>query len=347
VFHELWCLSSAQAKGVLSKTSLNISNLQATTNTIFYKTDFSNFVVSNSTTLLSSLNVSGTSNLNTVNISGNLNVGGTTTIIDTVVNNTSFNSFSVSGPSIYYSSSNVTIGSSLNVVGDINSSGLSVFNMNNNLNSLSSYSFFNISGISNNLNNLPTYSSLSISNLQATTNTIFYKTDFSNLVVSNSTTLLSSLNVVGNIIGSGTAFTNLNYNSILNPPLIVSSNNPTTLISTLNVSGITTLSNNLVCNSSLQSQPKILLSGREFYTGTFTSTDGIALLLGVNRSGNRQLWIADSANLAVNTTNPVLRIMNNAIDCVATDGTTRLPLSFGGGALTFNSNGRPVLKKKY
>ena len=30
---------------------------------------------------------------------------------------------------------------------------------------------------------------------------------------------------------------------------------------------------------------------------------------------------------------------------MATDGATRLPLSFGGGALTFNSNARPVLNK--
>ncbi len=55
----------------------------------------------------SSLNVSGQSTLNNVNIQGNLNVNGTTTIIDTVINNTTFNSFSVSGPSIYYS--NVTL----------------------------------------------------------------------------------------------------------------------------------------------------------------------------------------------------------------------------------------------
>ena len=34
---------------------------------------------------------------------------------------------------------------------------------------------------------------------------------------------------------------------------------------------------------------------KEFYTNTYTSSEGIALLLGVNRVGNRQLWIADSA----------------------------------------------------
>jgi hypothetical protein len=65
-----------------------------------------------------------------------------------------------------------TIRSSLNVAGDINSSGLSVSNMNSNLNSesLSSYSFLNISGIRNNLNSLSSYSSLNISNLTIVTN---------------------------------------------------------------------------------------------------------------------------------------------------------------------------------
>ena len=32
---------------------------------------------------------------------------------------------------------------------------------------------------------------------------------------------MSSLNVAGNIIGSGTALTNLNYNAILNPPTLI------------------------------------------------------------------------------------------------------------------------------
>ncbi len=42
---------------------------------------------------------------------------------------------------------------------------------------------------------------------------------------------------------SGTALTNLNHNSISNPPAIVSFNNAATFISTLNVSGNTTLNN--------------------------------------------------------------------------------------------------------
>jgi hypothetical protein len=67
--------------------------------------------------------------------------------------------------------------------------------------------------------------------------------------------LLSPLNVVGNIIGSGTALTNFNYYAIiaaiLNLPSIVSLNNPSTLISTLNISENTTLNNITLCRSSL------------------------------------------------------------------------------------------------
>ena len=37
-------------------------------------------------------------------------------------------------------------------------------------------------------------------------------------LTSNNATVLSTLNVAGNIIGSGTALSNLNYGSIINPP---------------------------------------------------------------------------------------------------------------------------------
>jgi hypothetical protein len=57
---------------------------------------------------------------------------------------------------------------------------------------------------------------LSINNLKATSTTIFNKTNFTNLLVSGASTVLSSLNVSCNIVGSGTALTNLNFNAILN-----------------------------------------------------------------------------------------------------------------------------------
>ena len=95
--------------------------------------------------------------------------------------------------------------------------------------------------------------------------------------------------------------------------------------------------------STTQLQPRLILSGQEFYTNTAIQSGGIALLCGVNRSGNRQLWIADSANLTQNTTNPVLRIFVNAIDCVSTNGLNSLPILFGNSGATTTINGNNIL----
>ena len=61
------------------------------------------------------------------------------------------------------------------------------------------------------------------------------------IYISGATTLNSTLNIIGNIIGSGTALTNLNYNAISNPPTIPNLNNPCTFLSTLFVSGASIL----------------------------------------------------------------------------------------------------------
>jgi len=90
-------------------------------------------------------------------------------------------------------------------------------------------------------------------------------------------------------------------------------------------------------NSATQVSSRITLSGQEFYQAANTSTDGIAILAGVNRTANRQLWIADSAGLTQNSTNKTLRIQPNGgqIDAMATDGSTQLPIQFGqSGAVT-------------
>jgi hypothetical protein len=93
---------------------------------------------------------------------------------------------------------------------------------------------------------------------------------------------------------------------------------------------------------STQSTYKYLMSGQEFYQAANTSTDGVALLLGVNRTGNRQIWFADSAALTQNTTNSVLRIGvggtgDPAIDAVATNGVTSkaMTIQATGGRTTF------------
>jgi hypothetical protein len=60
-----------------------------------------------------------------------------------------------------------------------------------------------------------------------------------------------TINGNGTIIGNGTALTNLNYNAILNKPTLIDYNNPATFMSTLNVSGITTLQGNLDCGGGI------------------------------------------------------------------------------------------------
>jgi len=89
----------------------------------------------------------------------------------------------------------------------------------------------------------------------------------------------------------------------------------------------------LVLSDAAQSAARLVLNGQEFYAAGNTDTNGLALLLGVNRTGNRQLWIADSAALAQNSSNTVVRIFPNAavIDAIATDATAK-QLQVGNGA---------------
>ncbi len=63
------------------------------------------------------------------------------------------------------------------------------------------------------------------------------------------------------MIGSGTAITNLNYNAILNPPSLVCFNNPSTFVSTLNISGTTILNHASTCMAILNVVGNITTSG--------------------------------------------------------------------------------------
>jgi hypothetical protein len=93
---------------------------------------------------------------------------------------------------------------------------------------------------------------------------------------------------------------------------------------------------------STQLAARIVLSGQEFYQAANTSTNGPCFVVGVNRSGNRQLWIADSAALTQNTTNGALKLAPsvsiNYIQSLATDGNTPLPLEIGVSAAGGNLN---------
>jgi hypothetical protein len=88
--------------------------------------------------------------------------------------------------------------------------------------------------------------------------------------------------------------------------------------------------------STTQINNRILLSGQEFYAPANTSTSGVAIRLGTNRAGERQIWFADSAQ-ALNTTNTQLRMRfystSASLDAITTDGSAVRPLvlqSFGG-----------------
>ncbi|HEX8255188.1 MAG TPA: tail fiber domain-containing protein [Thermoanaerobaculia bacterium] len=102
--------------------------------------------------------------------------------------------------------------------------------------------------------------------------------------------------------------------------------------------GINTASPNangkLDISDSTQNKARLVLSGQEFYRAANSATDGVAFLLGANRTGNRQLWIGDSAALAQNATNRVVRIYPSIgeIGSLSTDGSPRtLSLNASGG----------------
>ena len=94
------------------------------------------------------------------------------------------------------------------------------------------------------------------------------------------------------------------------------------LLYTLTPSGTTNLLNAVYHNHNL------ILAGQEFYQSGYVGT-GIALDIGVNRSGNKQFWMTD-VDYAINTTNPVFRLgfsgAQVVMGCASTDGTTNAPL---------------------
>ena len=91
---------------------------------------------------------------------------------------------------------------------------------------------------------------------------------------------------------------------------------------------------------STQNKARLSLTGQEFFQASNTSTEGVALLLGVNRTNNRQLWVADTQLLTQNSTNRVIRIYpnNGDISALATDGSTTKNLVFNtaGGNVGIN-----------
>jgi hypothetical protein len=87
-------------------------------------------------------------------------------------------------------------------------------------------------------------------------------------------------------------------------------------------------------SDSTQNKARLAFTGQEFFQASNTSTEGVALMLGVNRTSNRQLWLADTANMTQNSTNRVLRLaVSGDLSALGTDGTTTksLTLNQAGG----------------
>jgi hypothetical protein len=61
--------------------------------------------------------------------------------------------------------------------------------------------------------------------------------------------------------------------------------------------------------STIQNSARIIWSGKEFYDNVAITSGGIALLCGVNRVGNKPLWIT---TLTQNTTNKIIRCYFNS-----------------------------------
>ena len=91
--------------------------------------------------------------------------------------------------------------------------------------------------------------------------------------------------------------------------------------------------------------PRQIFSGQEYFQDGYSSADGVALLLGVNRPSNRQLWIGDSE--AIRTGNPiVVRIFvggsHSGIDVMTTDGQLGALTVGGGGGVHISPEGGNV-----
>ncbi len=182
--------------------------------------------------------------------------------------------------------------------------------------------------------------------------TIYYnKTEVNTLITNTSNYTSNVSNILLTAISLGTSTNTSNYASNISNIIIANNSNFTLGTSNIITTNINTnylklaggtMTGNLNIGSTIQSQARLILSGQEFYTPSFTSTDGIAFLVGVNRTNNKQLWIGDSANLTSNTTNCLFVIAANSgqsyLSSIATNGITQLPLNINASSLSIGTN---------
>ena len=202
--------------------------------------------------------------------------------------------------------------STLNVVGNITTSGLSVFNINSNLNSLSSYSYLNISGTNNNLNSISSYSYL---NIGGTNNNLNSLSSYSYLNISGTNNNLNNLSSYSYLNISGT---NANLNS-LSTNSVLSINNHTTSITNLALSTATLNTNvnslstsSILSINNLNSTSTTLLNMINSLTGSSTLTNLNTLstnsILSINNLNSTSTTVFNNLNSL--STNSILSINN-------------------------------------
>ena len=111
----------------------------------------------------------------------------------------------------------------------------------------------------------------------------------------------------------------LKVDNLVGSPLLYVRNDNAVSIGTTPV-----VDSRLQINNSVFGKASISLGGADYY-GIDVNTTGLSMLLGVNTSNNKQLWLADQDKLASNGTNPVLQfglfgVSPSAINALSTNG---------------------------
>jgi hypothetical protein len=77
----------------------------------------------------------------------------------------------------------------------------------------------------------------------------------------------------------------------------------------------------------------LLISGDEYYMTGNGSSNGMLMLLGVNRPGNRQMWFGDNTNLGSSTAGFLRFLIYSgsmpSLNCISGDGVNYLPFNLG------------------
>jgi len=278
-------------------STLNVSGTTTLNNVIINGSFNSNNSINSNTTINGTLNVSGTTSLrNTTTISSSLNVSGTTTLNNVTTINSSLN---VSGTTRL--NNTTTINSSLNV------SGTTTLNNNSTV-----VGTLNILGYTNIRSYLEVLEDIKCNNITCASSVVIGNTIYCNNLTNNTGETInfnidSSTNYYPNICTINSTETKINNS--LNVSGITKLNNITTINSSLNVSGLTTLNNTTTINSSLNVSGLTTLNN----TTTINSSLNVSGTTRLNNTTtiNSSLNVSGTTTLNNNTTiNSTLDVVN-------------------------------------